>query len=64
MKGMKLYSDYTTDPFIVDVGFRNSIFSSIARAGLVIEELYGSPQDVEVVVKDGKIFVVQTRPQI
>jgi alpha-glucan, water dikinase len=56
--------DYTTDPLIVDGGFRNSIFSSIARAGLAIEELYGSPQDVEGVVNDGKIFVVQTRPQM
>ncbi|KAK3129179.1 hypothetical protein QOZ80_6BG0473150 [Eleusine coracana subsp. coracana] len=56
--------DYTTDPLIVDGGFRNSILSSIARAGHAIEELYGSPQDVEGVVKDGKIFVVQTRPQM
>ncbi|XP_021304642.1 alpha-glucan water dikinase, chloroplastic isoform X2 [Sorghum bicolor] len=56
--------DYTTDPLIVDRGFRNSILSSIARAGHAIEELYGSPQDVEGVVKDGKIYVVQTRPQM
>nr|CAB3503384.1 unnamed protein product [Digitaria exilis] len=56
--------DYTTDPLIVDHGFRNSILSSIARAGHAIEELYGSPQDVEGVVKDGKIYVVQTRPQM
>ncbi|CAN6195188.1 unnamed protein product [Urochloa humidicola] len=56
--------DYTTDPLIVDHGFQNSILSSIARAGHAIEELYGSPQDVEGVVKDGKIYVVQTRPQM
>ncbi|KAL6639875.1 hypothetical protein ACP70R_022470 [Stipagrostis hirtigluma subsp. patula] len=56
--------DYTTDPLIVDRGFRNSILSSIARVGHAIEELYGSPQDVEGVVKDGKIYVVQTRPQM
>ncbi|KAL6851874.1 hypothetical protein ACP4OV_020059 [Aristida adscensionis] len=56
--------DYTSDPLIVDRGFRNSILSSIARAGHAIEELYGSPQDVEGVVKDGKIYVVQTRPQM
>lgn len=56
--------DYTTDPLITDSGFRNSILSSIARAGHAIEELYGSPQDVEGVVKDGKIYVVQTRPQM
>ncbi|KQK18353.1 alpha-glucan water dikinase, chloroplastic isoform X1 [Brachypodium distachyon] len=56
--------DYTTDPLITDPGFRNSILSSIARAGHAIEELYGSPQDVEGAVKDGKIYVVQTRPQM
>jgi alpha-glucan,water dikinase len=56
--------DYTTDPLIVDSEFRKSILSSIAWAGHAIEALYGSPQDVEGVVKDGKIFVVQTRPQM
>uniref|UniRef100_A0ACD6AE84 Uncharacterized protein n=1 Tax=Avena sativa TaxID=4498 RepID=A0ACD6AE84_AVESA len=56
--------DYTTDALITDSGFRNSILSSIARAGHAIEELYGSPQDVEGVVKDGNIYVVQTRPQM
>ncbi|CAM0912166.1 unnamed protein product [Alopecurus aequalis] len=56
--------DYTTDPLITDSGFRKSILSSIARSGHAIEELYGSPQDVEGAVKDGKIYVVQTRPQM
>lgn len=56
--------DYTTDPLIIDSSFRNSILSSIARTGYAIEELYGSPQDIEGVVKDGKIYVVQTRPQM
>ncbi|XP_051203433.1 alpha-glucan water dikinase, chloroplastic isoform X2 [Lolium perenne] len=56
--------DYTADALITDSGFRSSILSSIARAGHAIEELYGSPQDVEGVVKDGKIYVVQTRPQM
>ncbi|PNT66432.1 alpha-glucan water dikinase, chloroplastic [Brachypodium distachyon] len=56
--------DYTTDPLITDCKFRNSILSSIARTGYDIEELYGSPQDIEGVVKDGKIYVVQTRPQM
>ncbi|KAL0927957.1 hypothetical protein M5K25_002185 [Dendrobium thyrsiflorum] len=56
--------DYTSDPLLTDGSFQKSILSSIARAGGAIEELYGSPQDIEGVVKDGKIFVVQTRPQI
>ncbi|KAJ8494187.1 hypothetical protein OPV22_015908 [Ensete ventricosum] len=60
----KVVLDYVSDPLIMDKNFCSSILSSIARAGHAIEELYGSPQDIEGVVKDGKIFVVQTRPQM
>ncbi|KAH6815578.1 Pyruvate phosphate dikinase [Perilla frutescens var. frutescens] len=60
----KVVLDYSSDPLMVDSKFRHSILSSIARAGSAIEELYGSPQDIEGVVKDGKIYVVQTRPQM
>ncbi|XP_024023864.1 alpha-glucan water dikinase, chloroplastic isoform X2 [Morus notabilis] len=56
--------DYSSDPLIVDDDFRHSILSSIARAGSAIEELYGSPQDIEGVIRDGKLYVVQTRPQM
>ncbi|XP_063943911.1 alpha-glucan water dikinase, chloroplastic isoform X3 [Daucus carota subsp. sativus] len=56
--------DYSSDPLIIDSDFQKSILSSIARAGSAIEELYGSPQDIEGVVRDGKIYVVQTRPQM
>ncbi|KAI4383012.1 hypothetical protein MLD38_008897 [Melastoma candidum] len=60
----KVVLDYTSDPLVVDENFQNSILSSIAKAGSAIEELYGSPQDIEGVVKDGKIYIVQTRPQM
>ncbi|MQL91966.1 hypothetical protein Taro_024587, partial [Colocasia esculenta] len=60
----KVILDYSSDPLILDANFRKSILSSIARVGSAIEQLYGSPQDIEGVVKDGKIFVVQTRPQM
>ncbi|KAL8157061.1 alpha-glucan water dikinase, chloroplastic isoform X2 [Apium graveolens] len=60
----KVVVDYSSDPIIIDPNFQKSILSSIARAGSAIEELYGSPQDIEGVVKDGKIYVVQTRPQM
>ncbi|GLT36600.1 hypothetical protein SLA2020_109680 [Shorea laevis] len=60
----KVVIDYSSDPLIVDGNFRQSILSSIARAGHAIEELYGSPQDIEGVVRDGKVYVVQTRPQM
>nr|GMD95460.1 alpha-glucan water dikinase, chloroplastic isoform X1 [Ipomoea batatas] len=60
----KVVIDYSADPLITSNDFRHSILSNIARAGSIIEELYGSPQDIEGVVRDGKIFVVQTRPQM
>ncbi|KAK9675652.1 hypothetical protein RND81_11G021500 [Saponaria officinalis] len=60
----KVVLNYSTDPLINDDNFRQTVLSSIARAGSAIEELYGSPQDIEGVVKDGKIYVVQTRPQV
>ncbi|KAM7250917.1 hypothetical protein ACFE04_022800 [Oxalis oulophora] len=56
--------DYTNDPLIIDGNFQKTILSSIAKAGMEIEKLYGSPQDIEGVIKDGKVFVVQTRPQM
>ncbi|KAL9253204.1 Alpha-glucan water dikinase, chloroplastic-like protein [Drosera capensis] len=60
----KVVLDYSSDPLINDGNFRQSLLSNIARAGSAIEELYGSPQDIEGVVKEGKIYVVQTRPQM
>lgn len=56
--------DYSSDKLINDKNFQQEILSNIARAGNAIEELYGSPQDIEGVVRDGKIYVVQTRPQM
>ncbi|KAF0917364.1 hypothetical protein E2562_017822 [Oryza meyeriana var. granulata] len=58
-EGDEVVLDYTTDPLITAQGFQKSILSSIARAGHAIEELYGSPQDVEGAVKEGKIYVLR-----
>ncbi|XP_021743087.1 alpha-glucan water dikinase, chloroplastic-like [Chenopodium quinoa] len=60
----KVVLDYSVDKLINDSNFRQSVLSGIAKTGSAIEELYGSPQDIEGVVKDGKIYVVQTRPQM
>ncbi|PRQ40177.1 putative alpha-glucan, water dikinase [Rosa chinensis] len=56
--------DYSSDPLVTDGNFQKTILSSIARAGSAIEELYGSAQDIEGVIRDGKLYVVQTRPQM
>lgn len=60
----KVVLDYSSDPLITDEQFRRRILSGIARAGSAIEELYGSPQDIEGVIRDGNVYVVQTRPQM
>ncbi|CAJ1974049.1 unnamed protein product [Sphenostylis stenocarpa] len=60
----KVVLDYSKDPIISDKPFQTSLFSRIAEAGKILEDLYGFPQDIEGVVKDGTIFVVQARPQI
>ncbi|CAI0405203.1 unnamed protein product, partial [Linum tenue] len=60
----KVVLDYSSDPLMIDDNFQKSTLSKIASAGHAVEELYGSPQDIEGVVRDGKIYIVQTRPQM
>lgn len=57
----KVVLDYSKDPIIADKPFQTSLLR-IAKAGKNLEDLYGCPQDIERVVKDGTIFVVQARP--
>jgi len=56
--------DYTGEPLIQDGGFRENLLRSIARIGLEVEGVQGSPQDVEGAVAGGQFCVVQTRPQV
>lgn len=56
--------DYSTDRLIVDEAFQKTILTKIAQAGYDIEKLLGSAQDIEGVIKDGELYVVQTRPQM
>lgn len=56
--------DYSNDRMIVDKAFQNFLFSKIAETGKIIEGLYGCAQDIEGVVKNGEVYVVQSRPQI
>ncbi|KAK3278362.1 alpha-glucan water dikinase [Cymbomonas tetramitiformis] len=57
--------DYSTDPIVQDPVFQRDILGRIAAASLAIENVYGSPQDIEgCITRDGKLYVVQTRPQV
>ncbi|XP_008219224.1 PREDICTED: alpha-glucan water dikinase 2 isoform X1 [Prunus mume] len=63
-KEEKIVLDYSRDRMIIDRAFQISLFSRIAEVGKIVGGLYGRPQDIEGVVKDGVIYVVQSRPQI
>ena len=56
--------DYTQEPLVWDESFRSSLLTALARIGLEIERICGSPQDIEGVVARGEYYVVQTRPQV
>jgi alpha-glucan,water dikinase len=56
--------DYSQEPLLWDEGFRRDLFARILRAGLEIERVSGSPQDIEGALSQGKTYVVQTRPQV
>jgi len=56
--------DYTQEPLVWDEGFRHNLLTSVARLGLEVERLSGTPQDIEGAVVQGTYYVVQTRPQV
>jgi alpha-glucan, water dikinase len=57
--------DYSSDPLTADVIFRSDLLSRVAESGWALERALGSAQDVEGVVDpDGKVYIVQTRPQV
>ena len=50
---------------VSDEGFRKVLLTAVLKAGLEIEKALGSAQDIEGVIDaDGKLTVVQTRPQM
>ena len=57
--------DYANEPISNNEDFRNQMLSAIAKSGMAIENLLDSAQDIEgAITEDGKLFVVQTRPQV
>eukprot|EP00271_Cylindrocystis_brebissonii_P010276 TRINITY_DN26421_c0_g1_i1.p1 TRINITY_DN26421_c0_g1~~TRINITY_DN26421_c0_g1_i1.p1 ORF type:complete len:1482 (-),score=381.52 TRINITY_DN26421_c0_g1_i1:676-5121(-) len=56
--------DYSSDQLLLDANFQKNMLKQIAKAGSEIEQYLNSPQDIEGVVKDGELYVVQTRPQM
>jgi alpha-glucan,water dikinase len=56
--------DYRNEKLVWDARFRDELLRCIARIGVAIEQLLGSPQDIEGAVAGGRFYVVQTRPQV
>lgn len=56
--------DYTVDQLMNDKAFREEMCAKIAQLGHAVEKALNSPQDIEGVVKDGQLYMVQTRPQM
>eukprot|EP00798_Chlamydomonas_sp_ICE-L_P020028 gene20028-26744_t len=57
--------NYATDPLMTDKAFRSNLLSQLVQVGNSIKDAFdGQHQDIEGVYADGKIYVVQARPQV
>ncbi len=56
--------DYRNERLVWDANFREGLLRAIARIGLEVEKVLGTPQDIEGAVAGGQFYVVQTRPQV
>jgi len=62
----QVFADYTEEPLVTDPEFQQRTLLDVAAAAVAVEvALGGAPQDVEgVVLEDGTVYVVQSRPQV
>jgi alpha-glucan, water dikinase len=56
--------DYADEQVMNDDAFRLELMRGIAKIGVEVEDVFGSPQDIEGCFKDGVWYVVQARPQV
>ncbi|MBK8481529.1 MAG: hypothetical protein IPL40_10185 [Proteobacteria bacterium] len=56
--------DYTEEPLLWDAARRLPLVRRIAEIGLSVERAFGTPQDIEGVISEGRLYVVQARPQV
>jgi alpha-glucan,water dikinase len=55
---------YGEEPLILNRKRRDPLLESIGELGLAVERALGGAQDIEGAVKDGRLYAVQTRPQV
>jgi len=61
---VRVVSDYSNDLLCLEKDKWAPLIRQVALISIMIEAAWGNqPQDIEGVIKDGKIFIVQTRPQ-
>ncbi len=60
----KVVLRYIDEPLVWNEDFRRDILISIAKIGMIVEKVAGSPQDIEGVYARGRYSIVQTRPQV
>jgi len=56
--------DYAEEPLVRDRAFLKEFAIHLTRVGMMIENLFGAPQDIEGAHARGRTHVVQTRPQV
>lgn len=57
--------DYTACALVADEGFQRNIMDRLHEAGIEVERAMGGvPQDIEGVICDGRVTIVQARPQV
>lgn len=56
---------YAQEPVIVDKRVREDLIRKLNEVGKAVEQVFGGEaQDIEGVISNGKVFVVQSRPQV
>ncbi|ONK58769.1 uncharacterized protein A4U43_C09F16460 [Asparagus officinalis] len=60
---MRVTVDYSKKTMSVDPIFRRQLGQRLCTIGFLLEQKFGSPQDVEGCVVGNDIFIVQSRPQ-
>jgi alpha-glucan, water dikinase len=57
--------DYSEERLLFDDAFRADLLGKLAAAARAVEAAMGGvPQDIEGAVRDGVVYIVQTRPQV
>lgn len=58
--------DYSDDPIVSDLEFQHQTLTRIAASAVAVEIALGDvAQDVEgLILEDGTLYVVQSRPQV